>query len=121
MEIHGGPKKRRRRKPADPEWLFFMSDDEKEEERIAKWQPVSLAEVGLPVRIINTLEDHGVLTVGQLAQKTAEDLRGIANLGEITISKCTKLLDELRLPNKMRSHEQKGNENSSGHSDHLAN
>lgn len=107
MEIHGGPKKRRRRKPADPGWLEFMSDDEKEKDRIENWQLVSLAEVGLPVRIINTLEDHGVMTVGNLAQKTAEELRSIPNLGEITISKCTKLLDELRLPNKMRSHEQK--------------
>jgi len=107
MEIHGGPKKRRRRKPADPEWLFFMSDDDKEKERIENWQSVSLAEVGLPVRIINTLEDHGVLTVGQLAEKTEEDLRGITNLGEITISKCTKLFDELQLPNKMRSHGRK--------------
>lgn len=101
MEIHGGPEKRKRRKPADPEWLDFMSDDEKAEERIRSWQSVSLADVGLPVRIVNTLEDHGILNVGQLCQVTAEDLRKIQNLGEITIKKCTKLLVELQLPNKL--------------------
>lgn len=101
MEIHGGPEKRKRRKPADPEWLDFMSDDEKAEERIRGWQSVSLADVGLPVRIVNTLEDHGIFNVGQLCQVTAEDLRKIQNLGEITIRKCTKLLVELQLPNKL--------------------
>jgi DNA-directed RNA polymerase alpha subunit len=101
MEIHGGPTRRRRRKPAEPEWLAFMSDDEKEEDRIKHWQSVSLADVGLPVRIGNTLEEHGVMTVGELCRKTATELRGIQNLGEITIKKCTKLLNELKLHNRM--------------------
>ena len=98
MEFHGGPKKRKRRKPADPEWLAFMSDDEKEEERIRGWQSVSLADVGLPVRVVNTLEECGVLTVGHLANRTEEQLRAIPNLGEITVKKCRKLLNDLQIP-----------------------
>jgi len=105
MEIHGGPRTRKRRKPADPDWIDFISDDEKEAERIEHWQTVSLVEVGLSVRIINTLGDHGVMTVGDLATKSADELRQIQNLGEITIKKCTKLLDDLRLPNRMRENE----------------
>ena len=107
MEIHGGPSKRRRRKPADPDWIEFMSDDEKEAERIERWQTVPLAEVGLSVQIINTLGDHGMMTVGDLAIRTAIELRQIPNLGEITIKKCTKLLDELELPNRMRRIDEK--------------
>lgn len=101
MEIHGGPDKRKRRKPAAPEWLAFMSDDDKEAERIEGWQSVSLADVGLPVRVVNTLEEDGIMTVGGLCHKTADDLRQIQNLGELTIKKCTKLLNELRLPNRL--------------------
>lgn len=103
MEIHGGPEKRRRRKPADPEWVKFMSDDEKEAERIKHWQSVPLAEVGLPVRIVNTLVDHGVTTVGDLSKCQVDELRQIQNLGEITIKKCTTLLNELQVPNRMHS------------------
>ena len=102
MEIHGGPRTRKRRKPADPNWINFMSDDEKELERITHWQSVSLTEVGLSVRIINSLGNRGIMTVGDLTKQTADELRQIQNLGEITIKKCTKLLDELQLPNRMR-------------------
>ena len=102
MEIHGGPTKRKRRKAEDPEWLSFMSDDEKEEKRVQEWQSTSLAEVGLPVRIINTLEDHGVLTIGDLCKKSIKDLKSIQNLGQVTINKCVKLVEELKLPNDLR-------------------
>jgi len=100
MEIHGGPTKRKRRKPEDPEWLSFMSDDEKEEDRIREWQATSLADVGLPVRIINTLEDHGILTIGDLCKKSLKDLKNIQNLGQVTIDKCVRLVQELRLPSE---------------------
>ena len=101
MEVHGGPNNRKRRKKPDPEWLAFMSTDEKERRRIEHWQTVSLADVGLPVRIANTLEHNGVMTVGDLMRITLEEMRGIQNLGEITIRKCSRLLDELCLPNKL--------------------
>jgi DNA-directed RNA polymerase alpha subunit len=101
MEIHGGPTKRKRRKPEDPEWLAFMSDDEKEEDRIREWQATSLAEVGLPVRIINTLEDHAIMTIGDLCKQSIKDLKSIPNLGQVTIEKCVLLVQELRLPSNL--------------------
>lgn len=105
MEIHGGPEKRRRRKSVDSEWLKFMSDDEKEVARIQHLQTTSLADVGLPVRIVNTLENQGVFTVGELTQVTASRLHGIQNLGAITIQRCTRLMNELRLPNRLHEYE----------------
>lgn len=101
MEIHGGPGKRKRRKPEDPEWLMFLSDSEKEEERRKQWLDASLADTGLPVRIVNTLEDNGILTVGDLCTQPVSRLEAIANLGEVTIKKCRRLLDDLKLPNKL--------------------
>ena len=101
MEVHGGPVNRKRRKKPDPEWLAFMSTSEKERRRIEHWRTVSLADVGLPVRIANTLEHNGVMTVGDLMNLTLDDIYSIQNLGEITIKKCSKLLDELQLPNKL--------------------
>jgi DNA-directed RNA polymerase alpha subunit len=101
MEFHGGPDKRKRRKPEAPDWLRFMSDDEKEAERIRHWMSVSLADTGLPVRIVNTLEDHGIMNVGDLTKKSIDDLHKIQNLGEITIVKCKNLLNDLRLPSNL--------------------
>ena len=102
MEIHGGPSKRKKRKPTEPEWLKFMTPADKEAARIERWQSVSLAEVGLPVRIVNTLEDQGVMTVGDLTQRTIEQLQAIPNLGDVTIAKCTQLLGDLQLPNQLK-------------------
>lgn len=103
MEVHGGPSNRKRRKRPDPQWLEFMSDDEKERRRIEQWQSVPIADVGLPVRIANTLENHGIFTMGDLAQRSAAELTLIPNLGEITIRRCGRLLDELNLPNRLHS------------------
>jgi DNA-directed RNA polymerase alpha subunit len=102
MEVHGGPAKRKRRKRPDPEWLEFISDDEKEQLRIAHWKSVPLSEVGLPVRIANTLEAHGILTVGDLAKRSADDLANIPNMGVVTTRRCCRLLDELNLFHRLK-------------------
>ena len=101
MEVRGGPSNRKHRKRPDPLWLQFMSDDEKERRRIEEWQAVPLADVGLPVRIANTLENHSIFTVGDLANLTAENLTQIPNLGDLTIRRCVKLLHELNIPNRL--------------------
>ena len=103
MEIHGGPNSRKRRKPADPEWIKFLSEDEREADRKKQWYESSLADAGLPVRIVNTLEDNGIMTVGELCQQTKDRLNKISNLGEVTIKRCRALLNKLELPNKLNS------------------
>jgi DNA-directed RNA polymerase alpha subunit len=102
MELHGGPVKRKRRKPPDQLWVQFMSDDEKEKDRIEQCQTISLSDVGLPVRVANTLENYGLLTIGDLAKLTVEDLESIQNLGEVTIARCTKLLNEMQIPHQLK-------------------
>jgi len=102
MELHGGPQKRKRRKPPDPPWARYITPEDRERERVAHWESVAIADSGLPVRIANTLEKHGILTVGELSQQTLGRLRRISNLGEITIQRCSRLLDELKLPNQLR-------------------
>jgi len=101
MEMHGGPAKRKRRKPTAPDSGGYLSPHEEEVERIERWQVTSLAEVGLPVRTINTLEDNDILTVGQLCQLTAIELQAMPNLGDVTIKKCREILAGLRLPNEL--------------------
>ena len=90
MEIHGGPGKRKRRKPEDPEWLMFLSDSEKEEERRKHWLGASLADTGCLKGIVNTLEDNGILTVGDLCTQPVSRLEAIANLGEVTNQEVQK-------------------------------
>jgi len=101
MEFYGGPRVRKKRQPVDVNWLQFMSDEEKEAQRIEELRAVSLAESGLPLRTVNALEDHGILTIGDLAQQTSTTLRAIPNLGEVTLRKCRRLLAELQIPGSL--------------------
>ena len=101
MEIHGGPSKRRRRKPADPNPDDIMSRYEEESDRIARWQATSLAEVGLSVRNVTTLEANDVMTLGQLCQLTVIELQNMPNLGKVTITRCREILNGLHLPHRL--------------------
>jgi DNA-directed RNA polymerase alpha subunit len=102
MELYGGPGKRKKRNPPDPYWVKFITPEEKEKKRIERWQSVAIADSGLPVRVANIMEKHGILTVGDLLQHTLEDLQQIANLGDITIRRCGLLLDKLDLPHHLK-------------------
>lgn len=112
MDVHGGPGNRKRRKSLDPEWIKFMTEEEKETHRINRWCNVSVSDAGLPMRISNMLESHDIMTVGDLAEATAEELQKIHNFGELTINKCVDFLEKLGLPNKLNK--AKGFEDASG-------
>lgn len=101
MEIYKGPENRKRRKSTEPQWCQYMSDVDKERERIEKLKTVSLADVGLSIRISNILENQGILTVGDLALLTTEELACIPNLGEMTIERCFQLFKEIDFPNEL--------------------
>lgn len=101
MQMFGGPSRRKHRREELPEWWCQLPTAEKEKRRIEHWQSVSLADVGLPVRIANTLENCGIFTVGQLAEQTEIRLKKIPNLGNITIIKCKALLKKLNVPNQL--------------------
>jgi len=97
-----GPSKRRTRKPPENEWLRFMSDSEKEAMRQKEWLGAALADTGLPVRVVNCLEEAGILTVGDLSGQTPEILLKITNFGEQTLLQCQRLLLKLELPKTLR-------------------
>lgn len=77
---------RRRRQPKKPEPDLSSWDPV---ERAAflrnKQMEMPIAEVGVSVRIVNTLEEHGIVVVRQLLSQTREDLLGKKNFGEKTL------------------------------------
>jgi DNA-directed RNA polymerase alpha subunit len=97
MKRHG-PKTRRSRRPSEPEWEKFMSDEDRREREIAAMREESLANLGLGARTVNSLEGVGLLTIGDLADQTRDELLEIDNFGETTLAECRRLLDSLNIP-----------------------
>jgi len=56
-----------------------------------------IAELNIPVRIVNTLENHGVILVGNLVEQSVEALMGMTNFGEKTLVEINAALRELGL------------------------
>jgi DNA-directed RNA polymerase subunit alpha len=56
---------------------------------------LSTAEMGLPVRTTNCLEDKGIFTVKDLLHSTREDLLSISNFGEKTLEEVYLALERL--------------------------
>ena len=90
-----GPKPRRQRKTDDPEWQRFFNEDQKEAAQRQAVLEMPLADAGLAIRTINTLEGKDILTVKALASKTREFLLAIDNFGEQTLAEVTKVVDDL--------------------------
>ena len=61
---------------------------------------MSTAEIGLPVRTVNCLEDHGVFTVEQLLNCTPEKLLSFPNFGEKTLEEVYRALQTIGLCRK---------------------
>lgn len=92
MEIHGGPTKRKRRNIKDLTWMEFWSPAELKAKEIEENRKISLANVALPLRTINTLEQCQIYSLGDLASKSLEELTAIPNMGYITIKKCVSII-----------------------------
>jgi DNA-directed RNA polymerase subunit alpha len=71
-----------------PEWAKQTKDQRLE---------MSTAEIGLPVRTVNCLEDHGVFTVDQLLHCTPEKLLSFPNFGEKTLEEVYRALAAIGL------------------------
>lgn len=57
----------------------------------------AVAEMRLSVRVINTLEEHGVILASQLVAQTYESLMGMKNFGEKTLREVRDALAALGL------------------------
>jgi DNA-directed RNA polymerase subunit alpha len=63
---------------------------------------MSTAELGLPVRTVNCLEDHNVLTVEDLLNCTPEKLLSFPNFGEKTLEEVYRALEKAGFLRKRR-------------------
>jgi len=54
---------------------------------------MSTAEIGLPVRTTNCLEERGIFTLNDLLHCTREDLLSISNFGEKTLEEVYRALE----------------------------
>ena len=84
-----------------PEWDRNRDADDRLE--------LSLAEVDLPVRTVNCLEDEGILTVMQLLNCTPQRLLGITNFGEKTLQQIYDALEKLELYRREKRPFEQGN------------
>ncbi len=57
-----------------------------------------VAEMALPVRTINTLEDHGIIMAGDVVRQTYTTLMAMANFGEKTLEELRAAVVALGLP-----------------------
>ncbi len=65
------------------------------QEELNRKLELSVAEIGLPVRTTNCLEERGIFTVAQLVASRPEDLLKIANFGEKTLEEVYLALERL--------------------------
>ncbi len=70
---------------------------EKEEEDIDRVVEMSIEELDLSVRSYNCLKRAGINTVGELLQRTEEDMMKVRNLGKKSLEEVTQKLDEMGL------------------------
>ena len=71
---------------------------DKSQERARQLQErleMSIAELGLPVRTMNCLEEQGIHTVRQLLESDPKRLLGIANFGQKTLEEVYKALERI--------------------------
>ncbi len=100
MVTRYGPRKHRRRESEDPRWKRFFSEDtpqQQEEARRQETLDLSLADIGLSVRNVNTLEESGIFSVRDLARLSREDLLSIDNVGERTVTECREAMKRLKI------------------------
>lgn len=94
-----GPAQRRHREPTDPNWQQFFRDEQDHSGlSLEQKRELSLADIGLSVRTVNTLESRNIFLVGELATLSREHLLAIQNFGEKTLAECQQRLDALEVP-----------------------
>ena len=94
------PSNRRRRRPrgtTDPNIVATWSPRQKAIEDMHSNLELPLAEAGLPVRIVNTMENNGVFLVKDLLEESTETLVSMANIGAKTIREISDCIRKLGL------------------------
>jgi DNA-directed RNA polymerase subunit alpha len=76
---------------------------ERRETSVDEQLSMSTAEIGLAVRTVNCLEDHGVLTVEELLNCTREKLLSFPNFGEKTLEEVYLALEGIGFARRRRA------------------
>lgn len=74
------------------------NDADKKAYRDKELLKTPVAEMKLPVRVINTLEENGVILASQLMEQTYETLLVMRNFGEKTLREVRAAITALGLP-----------------------
>ncbi len=93
------PDRRRRRTKGeiDPAVAATWSPKDRQREEMHRNLELALAEAGLPVRVVNTMEANGVFQVKDLLEEDGEDLINTPNLGEKTLKEIIECVKALNL------------------------
>ena len=70
---------------------------EKEEDQSEKVKEMTVEELDLSVRSFNCLKRAGINTVGELTNKTEEDMMKVRNLGKKSLEEVVSKLQEMNL------------------------
>ena len=70
---------------------------EKEEDQSEKVKDMTVEELDLSVRSFNCLKRAGINTVGELTNKTEEDMMKVRNLGKKSLEEVVSKLNEMNL------------------------
>lgn len=73
--------------------LNFPEDQAAEHERIERVKRVSIGELGFSVRVLNCLQEEGLLTIGDVMQKTPSELLRIKNFGRRSLNEVRYVLE----------------------------
>lgn len=91
------PQNRRRRRRHGDARLDMLSPEDREAELLRRKADLSLAEAGLVVRTVNTLEERNITTVADALEQEADDLLEIPNFGQKTLKELHDCIIKLGL------------------------
>jgi len=91
------PENRRRRKREVRDPTLHMTEAERRTHLTRERLRTPIAEMGLPVRIVNALEDEGMLLAEDILKRKRDQITGIRNFGEKTLREIVAAVQQLGL------------------------
>lgn len=91
------PENRRRSKVQTEPDTAGWSEEDKAKHRREKALQTPVADMAIPVRIVNILEDNGVLLCADLMNQTYKGLMGMQNFGDKTLREVRRAIRALGL------------------------
>jgi DNA-directed RNA polymerase subunit alpha len=94
---------RKYRQPKPESWEELGLSEERLSKQEQEQLETAIAETGLSLRIVNVLETVGVLTVGELLQKSKKELMAITNFGDSTLDECVRTLSRIGFSDRVQN------------------